>query len=332
MRFSATAVFTLFLFASKLGHCQNDATELALQRALSFLTAQQDESGKFSDSTNQLFDVWETILVADALQNAHPTAYQTEVQRALAFLQQQENPEALICHNSKNIGYTCIETSAYYLELRGKEADPRLEEKLALISRMQEADGSWKILNPDVSQNISFVSVTAFAVHLFESYRYASYAKKAALDFIASKQLADGSWGQCWEYYNCPGYALWQCLGVLKNEPDYASSYQKGLDFITGSQLENGSWHYLDSAIANTTSPELQTALMLRCLMGENTPAAKHALERGIDFLLQRQLPNGSWDGGYFPIPNARYKKKEYLLATSLILQTFSDVRNEPEE
>lgn len=324
--------FFLFLLLSCSLVAQRDKMLVSAQNALGFLLLAQRDDGCISDSTNPLFDVWETILVADALQNAHATAYRTEVQRALSFLQQQENPEALICHNSKNKAFTCIETSAYYLELRRKEDDPRLNEKLALISRMQEADGSWKILNPDVNQNISFVSVTAFVVHLFESYGYTSYAKKAALEFIASKQLADGSWGQCWEYYNSPGYALWQCLGALKNEADYASSYQRGLNFIIGSQLDDGSWRYIDPAIVNTPSPELQTALMLRCLVGEDAPACKRALMKGIDFLLQQQLANGSWEGGYFPIPNARYKKKEYLLATSLILQTLSDVLNAPEE
>jgi len=88
----------------------------------------------------------------------------------------------------------------------------------------------------------------------------------------------------------------------------------------------------LDPGIENTTSPELQTALMLRCLVGAKDPMAQRALKNGLDFLLKTQLSNGSWDGGYFPIPSARYKKKEYLLATSLIIQSLSDVLKEREE
>lgn len=332
MKLTAVATFALFLISSKPGLCQGNSTEIALQRALHFLTAQQDESGKFSDSTNQLFDVWETILAVDALQHLRTSEYQLSVQSGLAYLQNHENPQALICHNSKCKEATCIETSAYYLELLRHTPDLNIEKRLAHISEMQEENGSWTILNPDVSQNSSFVSVTAFVVHLFESYAYTSYSKKTALEYIAAKQLPDGSWGQSWEYYNCPGYALWQCLRVLKQEPEYAAEYQRGLAFIADQQLENGSWQYRDPSIENTTSPELQTALMLRCLVGAHDPSSIRALKKGIDFLLQAQLPNGSWDGGYFPIPNARYKKKEYLLATTLIIQSLFDVLNGSQE
>jgi hypothetical protein len=60
---------------------------------------------------------------------------------------------------------------------------------------------------------------------------------------------------------------------------------------------------------------------MLHCLLTETDTASVAAFTKGMDFLLKTRLPNGSWDGGFFPIPNTRYKKREYLFATALIYQ-----------
>ncbi len=298
---------------------QTELSESA-DRAAVFLKNAQFPSGAISDSTNALFDTWETILVADALLDHFPKSDST-IQRAVSWLVQQTNEQGLICHNTRCKSAYCLETSSAYLQLllRLNDAE-KIQPQLERIARMQESNGSWKIGNPDVYEHTDFPSVTAFVLNLFRSANYPSDPADA-LDFIRSRQLEDGSFGQTWEYYGCSGYALWQCFPILRADSSENESWQKARDFILSTQLSDGSWYEIDSSRVNTTSAQLQTAFMLHCLLHETDSASRKAFVKGVRFLLDSQLANGSWDGGLFPIPNARYKKREYLVATALIYQ-----------
>jgi hypothetical protein len=66
---------------------------------------------------------------------------------------------------------------------------------------------------------------------------------------------------------------------------------------------------------------------MLSALRYSNI-AVNAVVEKGIDFLLSNQSVNGSWDGGHFPIPDKRYMKKEYVMATSLSMRVLRSVQN----
>lgn len=67
---------------------------------------------------------------------------------------------------------------------------------------------------------------------------------------------------------------------------------------------------------------------MLAALLATQPSKNDPNLGRGVDFLLQAQTPNGSWDGGYFPIPHARYEKREYLFATAMALRVLAAYRD----
>ena len=320
---AALLLFTIVL--STLAISQTKTMNTSVAKAAEFIVAQQREDGMISDSSNQLFNIWETILATDALMNLKPKTYQDEITKALNFLKTNENSNGLICHNTKCIDSVCIETSSLYLELFSREDfSEGTKDKLAKIRSMQKIDGSWDVGNPDVNEHRAFPSVTGFVVNLFNAYSFEDFDRIAALNYIVSKQLSDGSWGQEWEYYGCPGYALWQCMQALEGDANYGEYYQKAKEFILENQHEDGSWFFQNPTIANNTSSELQTALMLQCLLYETDENARKALEKGVAFLLTTQQADGSWNGGYFPILNSRYKKKEYIFATSLIIKTFS--------
>jgi squalene cyclase len=327
---TATLLFFLF-FAFSSCFAQVDGLVEARDRAVHFLLSQQREDGSFADSSNALFNVWETILVADALQTVNQPEAQDALSRARAFLRASENPQGLICHNSKCQAATCVETSAYYIWLLADDSLSDVKQKLALLANLQNPNGSWFVLNPDVHERTDYVSVTAFVVNLFARFNFSDFNKKGALDYIAGQQLPEGSWGQSWEYYNVPGYAFWQCMEALKNEADYAENYALGLDHILRTQHKDGSWYYRDPAIPNCTSPELQTALMLQTLEASASPTAIEARNKGLLFLLDGQLPHGGFQGGNFPIQNPRYKKAEYLFATALALKAIQLALNNSE-
>lgn len=314
-------LFLLFLSCSTLIVGQIPQAQLieSSHRATTFLKEIQLPSGAFQDSTNPLFNIWETILVTDALLDRFPEEDST-IQLGLRWLKSQENDQQLLCHNVVCSTSFCIETSAIYLRLLSRlTSTQNIDSQLKFIEQLQEKNGSWKVGNPDVLDQVDFPSVTAFVINLFDTAHYSAKQLDVAYDYLITKQLPNGSWGQTWEYYNCPGYALWQCMPALKSHG--SATWQRGKDFILQQQLENGSWFYTDSLIKNHVSAELQTAFMLHCLVNEEDEQSKIACAKGIQFLLQSQLTSGAWDGGFFPIPNARYKKREYLIATALILK-----------
>lgn len=322
MKRTAAILLSVLLFScATFG--QKEELVLAHDKAVAFLLSQQLENGSFADSTNPLFNVWETILVCDALGAIETPSAKQARSKALDFLQASENEKDLMCHNSRCQEATCVETSSYYFSLICQDSERASDIPLTMLGSMQAESGYWDVLNPSVREAPQYASVTAFVVNLFTHCGYSDYNKAAALNYIANQQLADGSWGQYWEYYNCPGYALWQCMRALKGEAEYADNYRKGLDFILETQREDGSWHYKDSIIENVTSPELQSALMVQSLLGETDSRAQAAVDRALAFLLRSQNENGSFHGGYFPIQNARYKKAEYILATSLTIRAF---------
>jgi squalene cyclase len=297
----------------------NRSLTTSISKARKFLEKHQYENGTFQDSTKVLFNVWETILVCDALLD-DPYKNDSIIQNGLNWLKTVENPQGIICHNATCSSSYCIETSSLYLQLLHRvnhEAD--FAKQLATIAQMQEKNGRWAIGNPDVLYEVYYPSVTGFAVNLFETFDYRNYEKRTALNYIAEQQLRVGSWGQTWEYYDSPGYALWQCFPALKNDSIYSEQLTKAKYFILSTQLENGSWNFSSDEVSNRISPELHTAFMLQVLGNETDEESRSAVERGLRFLLARQQQNGCWDGGLFPIPNQRYRKNEYLIATALI-------------
>lgn len=328
-------VFLLLLVSNLALTVQGQITKNALisssERASTFLKQAQTESGSINDSTNVLFSIWETILVADALLDQFPATDST-IQRAAKWLQSVENEQGLVCHNVKCSRNYCIETSALYLRLlaRLKSTDSlSFKERLTAIQQLQEQNGSWKVGNPDVLDKTDFPSVTGFVLNLYSTLQFNSSRKLDAELFLISSQLENGSWGQTWEYYNCPGYALWQCLPAMKKCPSGAITVEKAKAFILASQLENGSWYVAENEQTNHVSAELQTAFMLSCLQEETDERSQKAFYKGLSFLLNKQLANGAWEGGFFPIPNERYKKREYLIATAITLKLIIAAQND---
>ncbi len=321
---------SFFFIGSVFGQSDKATVEDAIQRSRRFLEQQQTEWGSFQDSTNALFNVWETILVTDALLEVHQSP-DSITKKALKWLKSCENQNGLICHNNLCSESFCVETSALYMSLlRRKMLKEQLYKPLYLLEELQQENGSWNVVNPDVTGNKDFPSVTGFVVCSFTTTKFPRGDRKKALDYIVSKQEPDGSWGSWWEYYDCPGYAMWQCIPALHTDTSYNSARKKAVDYALSIQLENGSWNQKDAEGTNHISAELQTVFMLSALKEETSAECKEAYRKGIAFLIQRQLSNGSWDGGFFPVPTESYKKREYLITTALAMNCLVHYQRSP--
>lgn len=325
MRALTLVMILAFFQLTALGQpsIQRSSIHKAIERSQQFLIGQQQPEGSFSDSLNNLFETWETILVTDALlYKLSPE--DSIIQKAVQWLHDHESPEQLICHNQKCRQSYCLETSAVYLELLQRLPQKQDQKaRIDFIAHLQEADGHWEIGNPDVTLQTGFPSVTGFVLNLLNEHDGDSISQRKAKQFLTKAQLSDGSWGATWEYYGCPGYALWQCLPAMRTGPGISAVANRAQQYILQTQAEDGSWPVHQES-GNHISTELHTTFMLLALSAETDQESKLALKKGIRYLLETQAANGSWDGGLFPIPNERYKKREYLVATALTCKLLS--------
>lgn len=294
--------------------------QMALEKGQQFLQNIQRSDGSIRDTLNPLFDVWETVLAVSTLYKIQPDTNHLFIKKALTFLRNNENTEGLICHNKKCKAAYCLETTAlYFLLLNEIGEKDKVRNRLKMVLDMQKPSGEWLVGNPDVREQKDYPSVSAFILTLLQAVELKPLYSDEALIWIQNKQTADGNWGNVWEYYDCPAYALWPMMSALKNHnsPSMMAAKMKAIQYIKSNQNEPGNWDFKNSTRKKRPSSELQTALMLSALDNIGFNENEEIVSKAIDYLLEHQQTNGSWDGGYFPIDSERYEKKEYIFATS---------------
>jgi len=313
----------LFFTAKQTG--RKERVKNARIKAVGFLQQVQRSDGAICDTINPLFETWETILAATAIYRSYPDTNAAILKKALAFLYANENNDGLICHNRKCRNGYCLETTAVYydlLKLIGSSKKIGLQSIIAL----QQETGQWEIGNPEVQEQKDFASVTAFVLAMMREAVAEPVFKKEAIQWILSRQTEQGDWGLAWEYYGCPAYALWPLMKVLRHENSAAAKMakKKAIAYICSTQNADGSWFYKDSSLQKQTSPELQTALMLTALQ-QAGKKNRNVIAKGIDFLLYNQQEKGNWNGGFFPTPEKRYSKQEYIFATAMAAEVLNN-------
>lgn len=303
----------------------------ALASGVQAMQAWQRADGAIADPANPLFEVWETSLATLALVQTGARATSPAVARALTFLKQTENADGLVCANVRCRAAYCLETTATYLWLLdavGQREAART--RLGPITALQPAQGPWAVGNPDVREEPTFPSVTAFVLSAYDTAevpRDAAYVQ--ATRWLVAQQNPEGHWGQAWEYYATPLYALWPAMRVLAraSSDEAVGARTRSAAYLRANQKEDGSWDVADARRAKRPSAAMQTALALLALQALGRPEDSDAVDRGVAFLIAAQRPDGSWDGGDFPIANPRYVKKEHVAATALAVAALQAAR-----
>lgn len=295
--------------------------EIAIERGRLGLERIQREDGAIADTTNPLFDIWETIWATQALFENSQDSNKPSISKALEFLRQNENEIGLVCHNQKCKAGLCLETSAEYIQLRSQlRPNSDFSKQIISISTLQKPDGSWDIQNPNTHENPNYPSVTGFVLKMFELAGRKIDGEEMAIQWLCEKQNTEGNWGKSWEYYECSSYAIMAILPILKNskQAEAEIAAEKAENFALKTQLQNGEWFESGDGSRKMPSAVLQTAFMLKGLSKSNGKSIDLAKQKAVKFLLAQQLSNGLWDGGDFPTGSPRYVKREYVIATAL--------------
>jgi len=146
------------------------------------------------------------------------------------------------------------------------------------------------------------VDVTAHVVEAFASLGYGldDPAIRRAVDWIWSEQEADGAWFGRWGVNYI--YGTGAVLPALKaiGEDMSAPLVQKAADWLVAHQAPDGGWgescsSYMDPSMKGRgTSTASQTAWALIGLNAVGRPTDESAVERGLQWLVDRQV-DGSW-------------------------------------
>lgn len=212
----------------------------------------------------------------------------------------------------------------------------RLCDACDVLLSYQNADGGWatyennrgfgwyEMLNPsevfgDIMIDYSYVEcssacITALAAFNqdYPNYRADEIAKsiQSGRKFLKSIQRPDGSWYGSWG--NCFCYGTWfgiDGLVAAGEDPKTSPAIKKAVEFFLKQQRPNGGWGESYVACVNKAYPAdgtgpgfgtdgsgvVQTAWAVLGLI-EGDCEDRAAIDRGVKFLMDKQLPTGDWD------------------------------------
>ncbi len=299
-------------------------TVKALTRAAEFLCQRQDERGGILDSAYDLFNVWETTVALKSLASLarHDIVDVPEatIERGLHYLRESEVRHGFITHNRRREygDAYCVETTSEYIIMLGAlgrsgEAKVRAQ----ALASLQEDDGTWNIVNPDVPESLHyFPSVTAFALLALHYLDIPVRHPDAALEFLRGQMDPQGAWGVEWEYYGTPHYPLVPITNILALNGD-VDCLAKTRAFLLDNRRRDGAWfHQWHNRDEYIPSASLQTALALQSC--RHCGVSTEDMRRSVTWLQNQQNEDGSFDGGHFPLPLELGKEKdESIYATS---------------
>ncbi len=204
---------------------------------------------------------------------------------------------------------------------RSEEDDLRgeaLDRGLRWLLSMQNRDGGWAAFDrgcdDEVLTLIPFADHNAMidpsceditgrtlqALHRLEIDAAADPVRRAA-EFLRRRQEPDGTWYGRWGCNYLWG--TWLALrGLASCGEDLSSArYQRTLDWIRTHQNEDGGWgelplsyHHPDTKGTGPSTPS-QTSWALLAFFAAGDFSSEAVL-RGVDYLLARQRPDGSWE------------------------------------
>jgi squalene-hopene/tetraprenyl-beta-curcumene cyclase len=224
-----------------------------------------------------------------------------------------------------NVNYPDVDdTAEVVLALRrvaGAEIRPRIDAAITRAVRwaqgMQSAGGGWGAFDADntraLVRELPFLDfgevidepsadVTAHAVEMLAAVDMLDTpAARRGVSWLISEQESDGSWFGRWGVNHVYGTgAAVPALIAAGIAPD-ETCIRRALDWIESHQNEDGGWgedprSYDDPAwVGRGRSTASQTAWALLALHAAGRTGTV-ALQRGVDWLVRAQRPDGTWD------------------------------------
>uniref|UniRef100_A0A3B4XVJ3 Terpene cyclase/mutase family member n=1 Tax=Seriola lalandi dorsalis TaxID=1841481 RepID=A0A3B4XVJ3_SERLL len=250
--------------------------------------------------------------------------FQEHVSRIPDYLWSVATSKPITGTNGSQLWDTCFAVQAF-LEV----THTRPLTLTALLS-MRNSDGGFatyetkrggkllELLNPsevfgDIMIDYTYVECTSAVVQALRHFQKVFPEHRAeeirstlreGLDYCRKVQRPDGSWegswGVCFTYGVWFGLEAFACMGHIYKDEDVCAEVQKACQFLLDRQMSDGGWGedfesceqrcYIQSGAAQIHN----TCWALLGLMAVRHPD-RRAMERGVQLLIDKQLPNGDW-------------------------------------
>lgn len=274
-----------------------------------------EPGGWFFEHHNDFYpDVDDTIMVLMALRRQFD----------------DENPSVV------SLAATSIAESKQHL-VRRERVLHASQRAIRWLLAMQNRDGGWGAFDKDNDRE--FLCHVPFADHnamidpstpdiagrVLEGLGHWGYeqghpAIDRAVAYVRKHQETDGSWFGRWGVNYI--YGTWQCLVGLRaiGVPAHDPAIRRGANWLIAMQQASGAWgespdSYADPDLRGrgpATASQTAWALLGLIAAGEQDHPA---VERGIQWLMRTQAPDGSWDEPYFTgtgFPRVFYLRYHY--------------------
>lgn len=282
--------------------------------------------------------VWDTAIVAICLRESGVPSDHPKLKRAITWLMDREirfkgdwhwknsacvEPSGWVFEYNNKWNPDVDDTAMVLLALRLIPTDQRqrrdecIERATRWMLTFQCKDGGWAAFDKDCTKSI--LEKVPFADHnamldpecaditarILEYLGYAGYPLDHpqvvnAIDYIISKQEADGSWYGRWGVNYI--YGTWQVLrGLAAMNYDMRQPWiLRARDWLRSVQRPDGGWgercNTYDDPVFKGAGPSTPSqtswAVMGLCAIGD---LQDPSLQRGLDYLIQTQNEDGSW-------------------------------------
>jgi squalene-hopene/tetraprenyl-beta-curcumene cyclase len=212
-----------------------------------------------------------------------------------------------------------------------------IDRGVAWLLSMQNRDGGWAAYDVDIDNQVltklpfadhnamldpSCADITARVIELLGTlgYRAAHPSVARALEYLFRTQEPEGCWYGRWGVNFI--YGTWQVLQGLRtiDFPMDHPSIERAIGWLLAVQQAGGSWgetcrSYDDPGLKGTGEPTpSQTAWATLGLIAAGRSSSQ-AVKRGIEYLIETQLPDGSWEENSFTgtgFPRVFYLRYHY--------------------
>jgi hypothetical protein len=173
------------------------------------------------------------------------------------------------------------------LESAGEKPEPAIDAQIHHLATIQGKDGAWYNNLPRPPIQSSDITATSLAIRALKTYSFLS--RKNEFERRISK-------GRNWLWKAKPSNTearAYQILGLAWSGED-ASKLQPMISALLNEQRKGGGWAQLPGLDPDSYATGL-ALFAIRTGSGSTINAADPAFLRGVEFLLQSQLDDGSW-------------------------------------
>ncbi len=293
---TALSVLALIELSKKMD-VDSEVSEMIV-RGIEWLQETKNPDGGCREALN--LNVWDTALSIIALMEVG-TRYNDNLEMI------QKAAQWLVDHQNDNGGWafsgmrdstlpsdaddTALATLAIIRAgLESTDADSAVQRGIEWLKQNQGADGSWSTYQPGQG-DVGCVSITAHAIEALLAHGESQTFIDNGIKWLLSSVHRDGYWNDLWLAKRTYGTAC-ALAALIKTGYGDAPEITQAVRWLEQTQNSDGGWgEDMFGKPAETTVEQTAWCVYALLLVDSESSAAR----KGVQFLLERQRENGSW-------------------------------------